>query len=264
MSKISAVGACVLAVLLSGCVSQQAYDAKVKELTAETARYAAISTGLQVQNKKLEADLTEARASIEKLKTGVTEKTGEFEKIMKENELLKNSLVAELKEVPGVLVDAKGGMQFVVSFALGGVELSAETRQSLEKVAKALANWKSGHIYLDGHGDNVPVAQPETKKLYVDNLGLSLARAAAVARFLVEGGVESERLIVRGFGSTQPVASNDDPEGRAKNRRVEVRLVPAGGEGVPPEVKKVIEPEPKKEAAPEPAKQVPPAPEEKG
>src|SRR5204863_313903 len=57
------------------------------------------------------------------------------------------------------------------------------------------------------------------------NLKLSLRRATAVKQYLVKDGVPDTRLSVRGFGKTQPVASNDTADGRAQNRRVELKIV---------------------------------------
>lgn len=72
-------------------------------------------------------------------------------------------------------------------------------------------------IKIDGHTDNVGTA--------ADNERLSLNRAEAVKRWLVtSGSVPVSRITTRGFGSTRPVATNGTPEGRQKNRRVEVRL----------------------------------------
>jgi chemotaxis protein MotB len=85
---------------------------------------------------------------------------------------------------------------------------------------------RQGALHIDGHTDNVPVENPRTKELFIDNLGLSLARAAAVARAFVDSGIEPKRLVVRGFGDSRPVADNKTADGRARNRRVEIRLAP--------------------------------------
>ena len=63
------------------------------------------------------------------------------------------------------------------------------------------------------------------------NQGLSERRAAAVADYLSSHGVQSARLGTRGFGETQPVASNATEDGRAANRRVEIKIVPVTREG---------------------------------
>jgi outer membrane protein OmpA-like peptidoglycan-associated protein len=74
--------------------------------------------------------------------------------------------------------------------------------------------WK---LQISGHTDNVGDAQK--------NLVLSKQRAEAVKAYLVSKGVEASRLNTLFFGETQPIATNDTPEGRQKNRRVEMTVV---------------------------------------
>jgi outer membrane protein OmpA-like peptidoglycan-associated protein len=72
-------------------------------------------------------------------------------------------------------------------------------------------------IRLDGHTDVTGAAQ--------FNFDLGERRAHAVAGFLRDGGVSGDRLEVRSFGPTRPIASNDTPEGRRRNRRVEISVI---------------------------------------
>jgi outer membrane protein OmpA-like peptidoglycan-associated protein len=72
-------------------------------------------------------------------------------------------------------------------------------------------------IQLEGHTDNVGTA--------TDNQKLSTARAYATVNYLVEKGVSGKRLLAKGFGATQPVADNKTEEGRAQNRRTELRVL---------------------------------------
>ena len=72
-------------------------------------------------------------------------------------------------------------------------------------------------IEVGGHTDNTGDDQA--------NLALSLARAEAVANFLVEAGVPQERLVPTGYGELQPVDSNDTEAGRANNRRTEIKII---------------------------------------
>ena len=81
-------------------------------------------------------------------------------------------------------------------------------------------------VYVDGHTDNLPVKNPKTKEKFIDNRGLAAARADAVYRVLHDGGVPSKLMISRGFGQDYPVVSNDSAASRAKNRRVEISVVP--------------------------------------
>jgi outer membrane protein OmpA-like peptidoglycan-associated protein len=71
-------------------------------------------------------------------------------------------------------------------------------------------------LEIFGHTDNVGNAQT--------NLSLSQQRADAVADYLVRRGIPKERIFARGFGERYPLASNNTPEGRMENRRVEIHL----------------------------------------
>ena len=83
------------------------------------------------------------------------------------------------------------------------------------------AHPESGKLRVEGHTD----AQGKR----ASNVKLSQRRAAAVVKALVKRGVPAERLVAQGFGPDQPVADNATAEGRAKNRRVELRVVDSKG-----------------------------------
>ena len=82
-------------------------------------------------------------------------------------------------------------------------------------------------INVEGFTDNVPIG-PELRNRFPSNWELSTARATDVVRYLAAQGVNPNILAAQGFGDTQPVASNDTAQGRAKNRRVEIVIMAAG------------------------------------
>jgi flagellar motor protein MotB len=84
-------------------------------------------------------------------------------------------------------------------------------------------------VMIEGHTDNMPI-KPSAEKRYKDNMELSFLRAKAVADILIKNGISLERISVIGYGDTRPIASNETYEGRVKNRRVEVKLLPADRE----------------------------------
>jgi uncharacterized repeat protein (TIGR01451 family) len=98
----------------------------------------------------------------------------------------------------------------------------------LKEVA-ALSLWIREHpgwrIEIEGHSDNVPISTVD----FPSNFELSLARARAVYQLLLMNGIDADKIDYTGYGDRMPVASNDTPEGRAENRRVEVRVVPPEG-----------------------------------
>ena len=113
-----------------------------------------------------------------------------------------------------------------VLFAEGGWTLNAKGEAALAKIAPTLASLQGQQIVVEGYTDNVPIG-PELKARFPSNLELSSARADAVVRFLVAKGVPQNIISAQGFGESRPVASNDTPQGRAKNRRVEIVITAA-------------------------------------
>jgi chemotaxis protein MotB len=104
------------------------------------------------------------------------------------------------------------------TFDLGKAEIRPQMTPLLAKIGKLL-NQIRGDIIIAGHTDSLPLRGGAFKS----NLGLSMARAATVADFLLkQSSVEPERLSTMGFGEHRPLASNDTPKGREKNRRVEI------------------------------------------
>jgi len=105
-----------------------------------------------------------------------------------------------------------------VTFATNESSVQPQFRATLDQVADVLKQYNQTYIDVYGHTDSTG------SDAY--NLSLSQRRAASVADYLSARGVQSARLGTRGFGETQPVASNDSEEGKAANRRVEIKLVP--------------------------------------
>jgi outer membrane protein OmpA-like peptidoglycan-associated protein len=102
-----------------------------------------------------------------------------------------------------------------VTFMSGRDELTPSSLVVLDEVAKQLVAVPELKIEIAGHTDS--------KGTRIRNIRLSLARAEAVRAYLVMQGVPAERLTARGYGPDKPVASNAGPNGRAMNRRVELR-----------------------------------------
>lgn len=113
-----------------------------------------------------------------------------------------------------------------ILFDSGSSDLKPEGLGILKKVGMALKKIPDKEIRVEGHTDNVPVSGRISQR-YPSNWELSAARATTVARFLQEKqGVNPQRLVVSGYASYRPVASNLTPEGKALNRRIEIVLVP--------------------------------------
>jgi peptidoglycan-binding protein ArfA len=101
-----------------------------------------------------------------------------------------------------------------ITFANDGFSLTPADDQILPQLADKLKACPSAHVTINGYSDNSGAE--------AINISLSTQRAKAVADFLVGHGVVVAQLVVKGLGSVNPVAPNDTPEGRAKNRRAEI------------------------------------------
>lgn len=105
-----------------------------------------------------------------------------------------------------------------ITFDTNSYAIQPQFRATLDKVASTLSEYNQTMVDVYGHTDSTGSD--------AINLPLSRNRAQSVADYLTTRGVQSARLATRGFGSSQPIASNDTPDGRAQNRRVEIKIVP--------------------------------------
>ncbi len=114
-------------------------------------------------------------------------------------------------------------MSSEVSFDFNSAALKSTFYSSLNKIADIMVRYPQTQILIVGHTDSIG------SERY--NLDLSLRRANAVADYLIRHGVARTRLGTEGHGELEPLASNDSAAGRARNRRVEVFVVPEAGAG---------------------------------
>ena len=112
-----------------------------------------------------------------------------------------------------------------VLFDAGQADLKADGKKAVAEVAATLRGVTGRRFQVAGHTDSEPLT-PATKKLYPTNWELSVARAIAVVKLLTQEGVDPGGLSAAGYGPYDPVASNASPDGQAKNRRIEISLVP--------------------------------------
>jgi len=108
-----------------------------------------------------------------------------------------------------------------IFFDTGSFTLKKSGQEVLKKVGDAIANYPDKAIRVVGHTDNVPYKSGKWT-----NWELSAMRATTVVRFLQDkSSIDPQRLVSAGRGQYEPVASNDTPEGRQKNRRIEITLL---------------------------------------
>jgi len=104
-----------------------------------------------------------------------------------------------------------------IFFEFNSSTLTPESYPELARVIKFMDSNPTIRVEIDGHTDNVGSAEY--------NLKLSEERAKSVARYLIKQGVDPSRIMYKGFGFSQPVATNETEEGRAQNRRVEFKII---------------------------------------
>ncbi len=120
-------------------------------------------------------------------------------------------------------VDEKGyviTISDVILFLPGKAVIEDGAYLLLEKIKDILSRFQY-NVRIEGHTDNTPIKN----QFYPSNWELSSARACEVVRFFIDKGIPPERLSAEGFAEYRPVATNDTPDGRALNRRVEIVFV---------------------------------------
>jgi chemotaxis protein MotB len=112
-----------------------------------------------------------------------------------------------------------------ILFDSGESEVKSEGLAVLQRLLDVLKHIQGKSIRVEGHTDNVKIKGPLSKK-YPTNWELSAARAINVTRFLQKQGIDPASLSAASFGEYKPVADNSTSEGRAKNRRITIILLP--------------------------------------
>ena len=194
----------------------------------ESAHKAAEQTAIQAAAAK--AELEAAKADSAEL----TEKLAEAEKEMATASKTKNTLEEEMRtalQSKDITISQLQGKLTVnildhVLFDSGEGALKTEGQEVLRRLAAVLAAHTNRALHVIGHTDNVPI-RASARSRFASNWELSTARATAAVRFLHEqAGVNPKQLGALGYGEFHPVADNATPEGRAKNRRIAVVILP--------------------------------------
>lgn len=174
---------------------------------AEKQRLAAAQA--QAQQQAAQADAERARKQAEDAERARQQAEAEKGDLRKRLLDQLNSVLQTRDTARGLIVNMSD-----VLFDTGKYTLRAEAREKLAKISGIVLAHPGLNLEVDGHTDNV--GSSEYNQL------LSEQRAATVLNFLVQQGLPESSVTSRGFGMSQPVATNDTPEGRAKNRRVEL------------------------------------------
>ncbi|SFS15190.1 Flagellar motor protein MotB [Dyella sp. OK004] len=140
---------------------------------------------------------------------------------------LEQALAGPLAAGRVTLVNGRIGIRGSVLFALNSAQLQPEGREVLKSLAGPLSGYlktRDEILMVSGFTDDRQVR--DGNRQFADNWELSAERALTVTRALIAEGVPASLVFAAAFGSEQPVSSNADDEGRAKNRRVEIAPIP--------------------------------------
>ena len=242
--SLLAVGAIAVAGGAStACVSTGRYYQVEQERDALAARNEACKNqvenaarsgeALAQEKNALEAKLANLQTQGEDLNSKLRESEEETRKLQATYDGLVKSLKKELKAGQIEVTQLRDGLRVNVSqdilFDSGSAALDSNGTEVLGRVATQLR--KSAHqILVIGHTDNKPI-RPALARKYPSNWELAGARASSVVRLFARSGLSSRRMIAESVADSQPVASNKTEEGRARNRRIEIRLRPVSPEG---------------------------------
>jgi outer membrane protein OmpA-like peptidoglycan-associated protein len=183
-----------------------AQEAQAAKAAAEKAQAEAVA-----QQQVLAAEADQAKAS-------AAQSENLRQQAEKEKQELRARLLQQLNSVLATRDSARGLIANMsdVLFRSGSVDLLPAARERLAKVSGIVLAYPSLHVSIEGHTDSVGSDEY--------NQDLSERRAQSVRDYFVRGGIPAGTVDARGFGKAEPVASNETPEGRQQNRRVELVL----------------------------------------
>jgi len=235
--KISFISLSLSLLLVFSCVSKNKYLELETRSNETQAQLEQDKRNLQAQISKLQSENNRLSGTIEGLKMelrqeqmAVQQKEGEISELEKTRREIESSLKDQIaqKDIKLEEIEGKLKVTFVdkILFDSGSVVIKPKGQEVLLKLADSFRDNKNQNIAVEGHTDEVQIG-PALLDRFPTNWELSTARATAVVRFLQEkGNIEPQRLTASGFSFYRPVATNDTPEGREQNRRIEIILVP--------------------------------------
>jgi chemotaxis protein MotB len=214
---MSLVASLATVLFLSGCVSQGTYD----EVAAERDQLLVDRALLQRQNQ---AVATAAKS----MQFEIAMRDREIAHLEREQQELEDDVARwAIRGAIKMQLLADGlhlTLPHDVLFQSGSAVLKSEGVEMVAELAAEIAN-EPYQIAVLGFTDNVPVG-PDLADRFPTNWELAGARAASVVRVMETEGIPSGQLIAISRGETGPIASNDTPEGRAENRRIDIRMRP--------------------------------------
>lgn len=257
---IIAAGVCALMVM-SSCVTNKKYallqgeyqttKEDLIECTANGKSMEAMIKDLRQQNSELKSGMAALKESLDKSMNNNAQGNMNISKLVDEinasNKYIKELVAAKSKsdslnlvlttnltrsldasELKDVDVKVLKGVVYIslndnMLYKSGSYEISPAAMDILSKIAKIIKDYKDYDVLVEGNTDNVPISRTNIR----NNWDLSALRASSVVQALQDDfGINPSRLSAAGRGEYNPVASNDTPEGRSKNRRTQIIITP--------------------------------------
>ncbi len=262
-----------LAAALPACTTKTQYDAKAmeaescqKELEATKQKLAQAQQQLTDDDKQI-ADLRTAAGLAQSQAQSLTdEQKAELEEARRavseaqERAKLLDDLQSKFKKMidaGNLKITTRHGrivleLKTDVLFDTGEAEIKPAGKEAINEVARTLKDVTGKRFQVAGHTDNAPISN-ETKKKFPSNWELSAARAISVVKLLTTDGVDPVSLSAAGYSLYDPVSANTPGEGQAKNRRIEITLVPNVADLVAPGASSAPAAAPAANEAPAPA-----------
>jgi chemotaxis protein MotB len=228
-------------VLLAACSpSRKELQADLDETRAQLEDAQQQRMTLEQKIAQLEEEIAARQDMIARLEADGAARSQELDALRDEQRRRQEELKTfkELFERLRALIDAgtiqvsfrKGRMivelPSAVLFDSGKTELKPDGKAALEKLVEALATVAHRDLMIAGHTDTVPI----NTRRYKNNWELSTQRAVVVVGYMIEKGFPANHLSAAGYGEFDPIADNATEEGKAKNRRIEIQLMPDLGE----------------------------------
>lgn len=231
MLSTTRIALLLIALVPLGCgVSKADYAAKSQEAEAAKAQVAA----LQQQAASDAAELAQLKSALGLAQSqAITDdEKAELQEAQEQGKLLADlqSKFKRMIDAGHLKVTTRHGRVVLqlhndVLFDTGEADVKPDGKTALAEIAATLRTVGGKRFQVAGHTDTQPITT-DKKKEFPTNWELSTARAIAVVKFLVSQGVDPSELSAAGYGPYDPVSPNSTPDSMAKNRRIEITLVP--------------------------------------
>jgi chemotaxis protein MotB len=165
------------------------------------------------------AEMQTALTELNRRKAEADRRLAEFKGLLARFQTLIDAGKLKVKIVDGRMVVA---LASDILFSSGSAALSKDGNAAVVEVAGLLASIPDRAFQVEGHTDAVPIKTTQ----FPSNWELASARALTVLKTMVDAGLPASRVSAASYGDQKPAASNDSPEGKAQNRRIEIALVP--------------------------------------